>query len=128
MNQDSQLLALLIMHSSRFSAPGTCNYALIRIISSQPFSLCIHSSGFSAGTLDGSGKLPSLGATPPQRNKSQSATTHQVASRFASDPARSKGVRFCLPFDRHSRGGRLNAKNPFLKSRLIDSGFCDFQQ
>ena len=98
-HQDSELLALLGMHSS----------------------------GFSAGILGGSGKLPSLGATPPQRNKSQRATTHQVASRFASDPARSKGVRFCLRFERHSRGGRLNAKNAFLKSRLIDPGFhCTF--
>ena len=120
-HQDSQLLALLILHSSGFSAAGTSLYALIRIISSWHFSLCIHqdsqlltplimpSPGFSAGALGCSGKLPSHGATAPQQNKSQMATTHRVASRFASDPARGKGVKFCLPFERHSRGGRRNA-------------------
>jgi len=135
-----RLLALLMMHSSGFSAPGTSDYAFVKILSSWHFSLCfhqdsgllalliMHSSGFSAGILGGSGKLPSPGATPPQRNKSQRATTHQMASRFSSDPARSKGVRFSLPYERHSRGGRLDAKNPFLKSRFIDPGFCDFQQ
>jgi hypothetical protein len=78
--------------------------------------LIMHSSGFSAGTLGCSGKLPSLGATPPQQNKSQRATTHQVASRFASDPARGKGVRFCLPYERHSMGRRRNATDPFFIS------------
>ena len=41
-HQDSDLLALLIMHSARFSALGTSHSAFIRILSSRHFSLCIH--------------------------------------------------------------------------------------
>ena len=38
----SQLIALFIMHSPGFSAPGTSHYAFIRILSSWHLSLYIH--------------------------------------------------------------------------------------